>query len=312
MTEFPRLVSIETTNRCNAKCSFCPNNALARERSTMDQALFEKIVEECRAFPLPAIEPFLNGEPFMDRDIIPRMRHIRERLPKTRLRLYSNGSLLTRARLDQMQDLGIDHLFISLNTLDPAQYKEILGLELDKTLGNLEHLCTRADRRGIARKITVRMTRFEDTPLAAQDAFVAFCRKLDVKPMIVGLFNYKGDIPSSLPVPKYPCEHITRLDVLANGNTTLCCLDQEGEYGWGDVRDHSVLEVFNGELARKYKDGQRSGRRLQTPPCDQCNLFWPSYAHMSPGRTIAVLAQSAAYFLKHRPSGRRAPTQQKA
>jgi len=312
MTEFPRLVSIETTNRCNARCSFCPNNALARERSTMDQGLFEKIVEECRAFPLPAIEPFLNGEPFMDRDIVPRMRHIRERLPSTKLRLYTNGSLMTASRLDLMQDLGLDHLFISLNTLDPVQYKEILGLELDKTLANLEHLCKRADRKKIAKKITVRMTRFEDTALAEQDAFVAFCRKLDVKPMIVGLFNYKGDIASSLPVPSYPCEHITRLDVLSNGNTALCCLDQEGEYGWGDVRERSVLEVFNGERARKYKDGQRSGHRRDLPPCGECNLFWPSFSHLSPGRTIAVLAQSCAYFLRHRPSGRRAPTQKKS
>jgi len=312
MTEFPRLVSIETTNRCNARCSFCPNNALARERSTMDQLLFEKIVEDCREFPLPAIEPFLNGEPFMDRDIVPRMRHIRERLPATKLRLYTNGSLMTASRLDLMADLGIDHLFISLNTLDPEQYKSILGLDLDKTLANLEHLCARADRKKITKKITVRMTRFEDTTLAEQDAFVAFCRRLGVKPMIVGLFNYKGDIASSLPAPRYPCEHITRLDVLSNGDVTLCCLDQEGEFGWGDVRERSVLEVFNGERARHYKDGQRSGRRLETPPCDQCNLFWPSYSHMSPGRTITVLAQSCAYFLRHKPSGRRAPTEKKS
>ena len=61
--EFPRLVSIETTNRCNAKCPFCPNNALQRDRHTMDDALFEKLIDDCKAFPLPAIEPFLNNDP---------------------------------------------------------------------------------------------------------------------------------------------------------------------------------------------------------------------------------------------------------
>ena len=30
----PRLVAVETTNHCNAKCVFCPNNALARDKGS--------------------------------------------------------------------------------------------------------------------------------------------------------------------------------------------------------------------------------------------------------------------------------------
>ena len=71
--EHPRLVAIETTNYCNAKCSFCPNNALRRNRRHMSDALFEKIIESCREFPLRNIEPFLNGEPLVDPKIMQRL-----------------------------------------------------------------------------------------------------------------------------------------------------------------------------------------------------------------------------------------------
>ncbi len=56
--EIPRIVSVETTNRCNAKCDFCPNSSLSRNRQTMEQDLFEKIIDDCTQFQLPAIEPF--------------------------------------------------------------------------------------------------------------------------------------------------------------------------------------------------------------------------------------------------------------
>src|ERR1039457_2730118 len=116
--EIPRLVAIETTNACNAKCAFCPNSVMSRDRQAMSDETFRKIVDDCTTFELKAIEPFLNGEPFMDPQIIPRLQYIRERLPSTKLRLYTNGFGLTDKRVDALLGLGIDHLFISLNTLD--------------------------------------------------------------------------------------------------------------------------------------------------------------------------------------------------
>ena len=53
--EHPRLVSVETTSRCNAECPFCPCNVRARDKSHMTQELFEKIIDDCTEFPLPAI-----------------------------------------------------------------------------------------------------------------------------------------------------------------------------------------------------------------------------------------------------------------
>ena len=116
--EIPRLVAIETTNRCNARCKFCPNNSLARDRRVMDDDLFKKIIEDCKEFELPAIEPFLQGEPFVDPKILDRLAYINDNLPNTKLRLYSNASALTPQKSDALRELNVDKLFISLNTIN--------------------------------------------------------------------------------------------------------------------------------------------------------------------------------------------------
>lgn len=305
--EYPRLVAIETTSRCNARCAFCPNSALQRGREAMSDELFEKVVEDCRAFPLQAIEPFLNGEPFMDPKILPRLQHIRRRLPEAKLRLYTNAHAMTPKKIDQLVGLGIDHLYVSLNTMVPEKYLATVGLRLERTLRNLDYLTEPVRRSRVAEHITFRITRLADTPLSEQEDFLAYCKRRGVKPFIVGLFNYKGDVSSDLPVPGYPCEHITRLDILSSGIVTLCCMDQEGEFAWGDTTRESVLEIHNGPVARRFREMHRSGQRLGIAPCGTCNLFWPSLEKMPLLQTARFGIEAGWYFLRHRPTGKRRP-----
>src|SRR6185436_20019660 len=154
----------------------CPNNALARDKGPMEQALFEKIIEECREFSLAAIEPFLQGDPFSDPDIMSRLEHIRSRLPNTKLRLYTNGYGMAPKKIDQMLDLGIDHLYVSINTLNPEKYRSIMGIPLQRTLDNMAYLADPVRRQRVAKKITFRMTRLGDTTLEEQDDFVRYCK----------------------------------------------------------------------------------------------------------------------------------------
>jgi hypothetical protein len=146
-----------------------------------------------------------------------------------------------------------------------------------------------------------------DTPLAEQEEFKRFCDSRHVRCFIVGLFNYKGDIQSTLPVPKYACEHITRLDILSSGKVPLCCMDQEGEYPLGDVTQHSVLQVFQGEASRRYQEMHRAGRRAEITPCGTCNLFWPSTDNMPWPRAMAHAVQFWAYLALYHPVGTHAP-----
>jgi pyruvate-formate lyase-activating enzyme len=305
--KYPRLVAVETTNHCNAKCVFCPNDSLKRGKRHMTDELFESIIEQCRAFPLPAIEPFLQGEPFSDPKILPRLELIHRRLPKTKLRLYTNGYGMLPDRVDALTEFDIDHLYVSLNTTDPERYKSAMGIKLERTLANLRYLTDPVRRRRVAKRITVRMLRMTDTTPREQQQFLDLCKELRVKPFVVGLFNYKGDIQSDLPIPNFPCEHMDRLDILSNGIVTLCCMDQEGEFSWGDVNTQPLLDVYRGAVATKYRRMHWSGKRNQIHPCDTCNLFWPGLQGLPLHKRIRFGVQAGAYFLRHRPTGKRPP-----
>lgn len=306
--EVPRLVAIETTSRCNASCNFCPYPQKETEKSAMDQALFEKIIDDCTQFSLAKIEPLLNGEPFVDPRIIERLEHIRRRLPRTILHLVTNGNAMISRRADELAEMGgVDRLIISLNTLDPVIYRDVMGLNLDRTLQNISYVLSPIMRRRVARRIYVRMVRRPDSTLDEQDRFLAFCRTHRVRPFILAQHNYTGDIESDLPMPPYPCQMLDRVDILSDGRVALCCSDAEGKYAWGDVRKQSVLDVYRGEVARRYREAHRRGRRGDLQPCRDCNVVWPDLTGMSPPRTLVAAAQFAAYVVRHRPLGRAAP-----
>lgn len=80
-----KYVEIETINRCNGDCGFCPvnKNEKQREYKKMDRDLFEKIIiqlEELDYDGLLAL--FSNNEPFLDDRIFEFAQYARTKLPK--------------------------------------------------------------------------------------------------------------------------------------------------------------------------------------------------------------------------------------
>ena len=92
------LIELETVNRCNSGCSFCPVNKKSdtREYCRMTDELFEKIIGELADLDYSyRLGLYSNNEPFLDEDIIRRVKYAREKLPKAFLEIYTNGTLLT-------------------------------------------------------------------------------------------------------------------------------------------------------------------------------------------------------------------------
>lgn len=109
-------IEIETLNRCNGKCSFCPINATAPQRqyAKMDEQVFKKIIDELSEMGFDRkVALFSNNEPFLDERIIDFAKYARNKLPKAYLFLYSNGTVLTMEKftgiLPYINELVIDN-----------------------------------------------------------------------------------------------------------------------------------------------------------------------------------------------------------
>jgi hypothetical protein len=146
----------------------------------------------------------------------------------------------------------------------------------------------------------MRMTVPQETTDAEIARFRKLARAMGARAVIVSLHNYKGDIASERPVPQFPCYFVNDLDILYDGNTALCCMDHDGEYSWGDVKQHSVLEVFNSPVARRYRQMMRDDRRGELTPCNECNMFWWSLQRTGI-RRLQYGGRIARYLVEHRP-----------
>ena len=335
--EWPIMVAVETTNKCNATCWFCPItegskrpptdpqelvqlgkkkntavptaapdegvtfNLMQRPLGHMEDGLFEKIIADCKEFPLRRMEPYLHGEPFMDKKLVERIAYINKHLPRTEVHLFTNGSLLTAKTVEKLKEVNLASMVISVNTAMPEKYNAIMGLDWTKTLANIERVAeeNRSDK-PVARRFVMRMTAPKETTDEEIAKFRDLAKRMGARSVIVSLHNYKGDINSERPVPQFPCYFVNDLDILYDGNTALCCMDHDGDYSWGDVKQHHVLEVFNSPVAKRYRQLMREDRRNELTPCNECNMFWWGLERTGI-RRLQYTGRIAQYLIKHRP-----------
>ena len=101
----PCLISIETINRCNSSCAFCPANRNSESRPfrKMDQELFIKIIDELKSIEYDGyLNLYVNNEPFIDKRIEDWYIYAHKQLPKAKMLLYTNGTLLTKERFKKI------------------------------------------------------------------------------------------------------------------------------------------------------------------------------------------------------------------
>ncbi|MFQ6112750.1 MAG: radical SAM protein, partial [bacterium] len=96
--KFPQIIQVQTQYGCNARCVFCP---MGREENQitgkMDDATFERIVDEAIANNVKVLSPYLQNDPLVDRRIHERVAVIRERRgmkPWPKAKIITNGGLL--------------------------------------------------------------------------------------------------------------------------------------------------------------------------------------------------------------------------
>ena len=135
-----KYIEIETVNRCNGRCSFCPVNARENQRpyAKMEESLFEKIIDELSEISyFGSIALFSNNEPFLDNRIAKFAETARRKVPKSYIVISTNGILLD---IDCMNSVlpYIDRLIINNYSTDGklkeniAKIKEYISTDKGK------------------------------------------------------------------------------------------------------------------------------------------------------------------------------------
>lgn len=124
------------TDRCNLRCRYCMPPEGIRFIPHRHILRYEEMVRMIRLFTGLGIRKIriTGGEPFARRDCLPFLQQIR-RMPGVReLHVTTNG-VATAEYLNQLRELDISGINLSLDSLDPVRFRQISGKDcLDRVL----------------------------------------------------------------------------------------------------------------------------------------------------------------------------------
>ncbi len=256
-----RQLQIETTTVCNGHCIFCPHDRYeAGEIGTMDEALFEKIIRDASHYPFRVVYPMLTGEPFCDPDIIERIKLIRSLMPNVVIKIFTNASLLTGAQIDELAGIGGVAVSVSLNGAR-AKTREILSWleDFDPVVEKIGYL----SRKGL---LEATSTVWHPTVTVKEiNEMVKF-----PKPDVFQFHNFAGEIYPYRNVGPTNCSRLNVLTVKWNGDTALCCFDYRGQVAFGNLREKTIMDIWDNPLYQLYRSTHERGEGHHMTLCKSC------------------------------------------
>ena len=240
-----RFIEIETYNRCNGSCSFCPvsKNNDPRDEHKMSWELFKKIINNLADLNYDGeLCTFSNNEPFLDERIIEMNAYAREKLPNARMHLYTNGTLLTMEKfhgiMKYLDELIIDNYQQELKLIKPVQEIYDYLMSHDEYNGRVS--------------IVLR------------------------KPIEI-LTSRGGDAPNRLNVKSFPengCALLfEQMIIRPDGKVSLCCNDPLGKNTLGDATKQTLEEIWYGAPYSRIRSLVAEGRE-NWEHCKNCDTFY--------------------------------------
>ncbi|GMQ62625.1 radical SAM/SPASM domain-containing protein [Vallitalea maricola] len=238
-------IEIETINRCNGTCSFCPinHNIDPRPFKLMDRELFVSIINQLKDIDYSgSIGLYSNNEPLLDKRIFEFLKLTRESLPKAKLYLFTNGSLLTVDKFEEIMKyldwITIDNYNDNLILND--RVKEIYEYALSKPYQNKIHIYLRKENEILTNRSGQAKNRTK--------------KKHKLKSVCL-----------------YPFEQVV---IRPDGKLSLCCNDATGKVTMGDLTKDTLINIWNNDKYCTTRKNMLKDRSLNYL-CKDCDLVTP-------------------------------------
>ncbi len=227
-------IEIETVNRCNGGCDFCPvsKNRDPRKYQLMDEALFKKIISELEELDYNGkFALFSNNEPFLDERIIEWQKYARGHVKNARMHLFTNGTLLSLDKflriIDYLDELIIDNYHAEGKLLTNSR--------------KIRDYCQLHPE--LANKVTI-VIRNPHEILSSRGGAAPNRKEVKTFEMHRCVLPYRQMI------------------IRPSGKVSLCCNDPLGQVTLGDLNIQSLKEVWYGErfedIRKKLYDGRKN------------------------------------------------------
>jgi radical SAM protein with 4Fe4S-binding SPASM domain len=248
-TDFPLHVIIETSSRCNLKCSFCNREKLTRPQQDMDFPMFTKIVDECSNNRVHSLSLYALGEPMLNKEI-GRMAGYAKSMGIPYVDISTNGMYDMRRLLGT----ALNELIISVDGFKKTHEELRLGADYDRIMDNIGDFLIEKRRRKDWFPI-VRM-QIIDIP-ETHDQIEGYINKWAKRVGVVYVKTLEGMVQNlgDKMIPKEeiekrlknrkPCKQLNFvLTVDSNGDIEYCCHSPEGKAKLGNINDMTLQEAW--------------------------------------------------------------------
>ena len=284
----PLEVWIEPTNHCNLRCVKCPHAVgLKRPKGFMEPELYRRLIDEIADYAFTVSLQF-GGESLIHKQLPELVAYAAKKGLRTVL--HTNATLLTPERSRELVRSGLSLISFSIDGEDAASYEAVdTGGKFDRALTGVREFIEARRELGSRTPFTVvqRLSPEPDETQARTSALLdlgADYLKVAGFHGWAGAFSRDGQeqIPGrSAPAPRHdpadyaPCHNIWYgISVFWDGRVAPCCMDMEGEYPVGDIREHSLREIWNNERMVRLREALVQGRHEEENLCRDCTYLW--------------------------------------
>lgn len=236
------IISIETRTGCNFTCSFCPvaKGIDPRPESQLTWEELKYLAAQLSVLQFDGVIAFFcNNEPLLDTRLAAIIEHFRAACPLARLKVLTNGLLVTVEKVHVLFRSG-------LSVLQIDNYTD--GQKLTK---NVKHL------------------------LSAQRELVSYDIQILMRKRDEVLTNRAGTSPNAEPLLEplqmFCALPFTDININARGEIILCCQDALGKVVVADIRKSTLLEAWFSQTFRQVRKSLMRQLRAEISLCSLCD-----------------------------------------
>jgi radical SAM protein with 4Fe4S-binding SPASM domain len=245
----------------------------------MEWSLYKKIIDECSNHVVKRIYPFLFSEPLLNDELTNYIDYAKEKNPSSIVGIFTNASLLTEKKSQELLSSKIDEITISFNGIDKESYEKFMKpLKFEVVKKRIEDFI----------RLKKRLKPDSEFPRLSVHILKLGFNDLAIKKMVdhwnsfgvaVHTFKYENrannvldyDIISPKKLNKIPCNRLNQMYVLVNGDVILCCADWKAEVVLGNLKKQTIKEVWSSKKRLEYLKAHNS-KNFDVKLCDICNF----------------------------------------
>ncbi len=253
--DYPLLVDLELSSRCNLNCPMCYTTTEAFlskvDRKYMEIDLFKKIIDEI-AGKVFAVRLSLRGEATLNRHFLEAVQYAKQNGIKE-VSLLTHGKKFTGNFLRQVVEAGIDWITISVDGIGETYNSIRKPLKWEETLGRLKEIKTLKTEMGVLKpviKVQGIWPAIRENPTAYYNALEPYTDLIAFNPLI----DYLRKDAEIVYEENFACPQLyQRLVVGSDGKVMMCSNDEDALHPVGDAYKQTIHEIWHGDAMNEVR-----------------------------------------------------------